>query len=114
MADRNSQTIAKEFIEENNYGSIITVIMVIGIMIQVMKILQSCNTENSENLYGVMKKNTASPSWFTKLRLKKILKRNLPKEVYKQYNNKLISDLLLYSQNMTEADFSRLETEAFK
>jgi len=112
MADRNSQTIAKEFIDNNNYGSVITIIMVIGIIIQVMKVLESCNTKEPEGLYGLMKKSTSNPGWFTKMRLKKILRQNLPKQVYKEYNQKLISDLISYSQEMTESDFSCLMEEA--
>ena len=112
MADRNSKTIAQEFIDNNNYGSVITIIMIIGIIIQVMKLLESCNTKEPESLYGIMRKNTAQPGWFTKMRLKKILRQKLPKEVYKEYSNKLMSDLLAYSQTIEESDFNCLMEEA--
>lgn len=114
MANRNSQTIAKEFINNNNYGSIITIIMVIGIMVQIIRVLESCNTSKSDSLYGIMKKNTSNAGWsfFTKLRIKKILRQNVPQKVYQEYGKQLTEDLLNYSKTINESDFNCLITEA--
>lgn len=113
MANRNSETIAKDFIKNNGYGSIITIIMVIGIMIQIMKVLQNCNTaKNQDKMYGQMQILGKKRSWWTQYRIKKILRQNLPNTVYTEYRDKLTSDLLNYSECMSKSDFSCLSKKA--
>lgn len=113
MANRNSETIAKDFIKNNDYGSIITIIMVVGIMIQIMKVLQNCNTANNqEKTFGQMRVLGSKRSWWTQYRVKKILRQNLPNTVYNEYKDKLITDLLNYSECMSKSDFICLSKKA--
>lgn len=103
------KTIAEKVLKQakipNNekFGSIIAILMVISIVLTVVRILQECNknkTKNmtEENKYAVYAENIRSYSkkrgWFTRLRIKRIVKKELTQDEYNQYGIKLTEALL--------------------
>ena len=91
--------------KENNYGfAIITILMIISIVLTCVRVLQECNknklTEKSTaqdkySLYAEEIKTFSSRrGWFTKMRLKKLLRREMDKEDYEKYSFAVLNALL--------------------
>jgi len=89
--------------EEEQFGSIIAILMIISIILTLIRVLQECNknklsadcTEQDKySLYAEEIKNySIRKGWFTKLRIKKVLRQNMSKEQYAKYSMRLMSTL---------------------
>lgn len=104
--------------EDEKFGSVIAILMVISIILTLIRILQECNKNKlSENctaqdkysLYGEEIKNySIRKGWFTKLRIKKVLRNNMSKEQYSKYSMRLISALLDNGENLKDDEVMAL------
>jgi hypothetical protein len=107
--------------EEENFGSIIAILMIISITITLIRVIQECNknkvSENmtSKDIYNLYGQEIRSYSlrrgWFTKLRIKKILRRKMSKEQYNKYSLKLVNAILDVGENLKDDEVITL-TEA--
>ena len=98
--------------EEENFGSIIAILMIISIAITLVRVIQECNknkvSENMTskdvcNLYGQeIRSYSLRRGWFTKLRIKKILRRKMSKEQYNKYSLKLVNAILDVGENLKD------------
>ncbi len=95
------------------FGSVIAILMVISIILTVIRVLQECNKsktsnmtmENKGNLYcQEIKLFSKKRGWFTRLRIRKILKAKLNKEDYQKYAIKLTESLMDVGENITEEE----------
>jgi hypothetical protein len=120
MADNEKlKTIAIKVLEKSNipkedsYGfAIVTILMIISIILTCIRILQECNknklsassTESDKyNLYGEQLKTFSTKrGWFTKMRIKKILRREMTKEDYEKYSFAILSALLDTGEVLTD------------
>tara|TARA_R110002074_G_scaffold75089_3_gene171839 strand:- start:1341 stop:1727 length:387 start_codon:yes stop_codon:yes gene_type:complete len=92
------------------FGSVIVVIMLIGIFLTLIRVIQDCNKAELKMLTNTEQKCTAYAShiralsirrgWYTKMRLKKILRRNMPREDYKQHGSVLCEKILDAASNL--------------
>ena len=92
------------------FGSVIVVIMLIGVFLTLIRVIQDCNKAELKMLTNTEQKCTAYAShirtlsirrgWYTKMRLKKILRRNMPKEDYKQHGGVLCEKILDAASNL--------------
>lgn len=89
--------------DNKNFGAIITILMVISIILTVIRILQECHKNKTTNFCAKDKneficneiKNTAiKRSWFTKMMIKKAIRKELPRETYKEYGIQLMNAIL--------------------
>lgn len=110
--------IAKKVLEDANipddqmFGSVIAILMVISIILTLVRVIQECNnnklamldSEDSKyQLYGSeMRSYSKKRGWFTKMRIKKVLRNSLNKEDYKQYGNVLCSAILDTGEILTD------------
>ncbi len=104
--------------EDEKFGSVIAILMVISIILTLIRILQECNKNKlSENctaqdkysLYGEEIKNySIRKGWFTKLRIKKVLRNNMSKEQYAKYSMRLMSALLDNGENLKDDEIMAL------
>jgi hypothetical protein len=105
--------------EEENFGSIIAILMIISIAITLIRVIQECNknkisddTMTSEdicNLYGQeIRSYSLRRGWFTKLRIKKILRRKMSKEQYNKYSLKLVNAILDVGENLKDDEVTTL------
>jgi len=101
--------------KEDNYGfAIVTVLMIISIILTCIRILQECNknklstssTESDKyNLYGEQLKTFSTKrGWFTKMRIKKILRREMTREDYEKYSFAILSALLDTGEVLTDEE----------
>jgi hypothetical protein len=104
--------------EEEQFGSIIAILMIISIILTLIRVLQECNknklssdctSQDKYSLYGQEIKNySIRKGWFTKLRIKKVLRQNMSKEQYSKYSMKLISALLDNGENLKDDEIVAL------
>jgi len=104
--------------EEEEFGSIIAILMIISIILTLIRVLQECNknklssdctAQDKYSLYGEEIKNySIRKGWFTKLRIKKVLRQNMSKEQYSKYSMKLISSLLDNGENLKDDEIMAL------
>lgn len=105
--------------KDDNYGfAVVTILMVISIILTCIRILQECNksklnTQSSLNdkteIYGEQLKTFSQRrGWFTKMRIKKILRREMKKEDYEKYALGIINGMLDIGETLTEDEIRTL------
>jgi hypothetical protein len=91
--------------KEDNYGfALVTILMIISIILTCVRILQECNKskirelstdQDKYALYGEQLKTfSENRGWFTKMRIKKILRREMNREDYEKYSFAILNALL--------------------
>ena len=90
--------------ETETFGSVMAVLMIISIILTVIRIIQECNkTKLSNNitahdkyeLYGAeMRYFAMKRGWFTKMRLKRLIKQQMSKEQFEKYGLSLLAAML--------------------
>ena len=114
-----SKVLAKAKIpEDEKFGSVIAILMIISIILTVIRVLQECNknklsttctAEDKNTLYGTeIKEYSKRRGWFTKMRIKKILRRELDQEKYEKYSLALTNALLDTGENLNQEEISCL------
>lgn len=99
--------------KEDNYGfAVITILMIISIVLTCIRVLQECNknklTEQStaQDKYDMYAEQirtfSARRGWFTKMRLKKLLRREMSKENYEKYSFAILNALLETGEVLTD------------
>jgi len=119
------KTIAIKILEkstvpkEDKYGfAIVTILMIISIILTCVRILQECNknklsaqstAQDKCSLYGEQLKSFSERrGWFTKMRIKKILRREMKKEDYEKYSIAILGALLDTGEVLTEDEVATL------
>tara|TARA_A100001201_G_scaffold4631_1_gene9105 strand:- start:869 stop:1255 length:387 start_codon:yes stop_codon:yes gene_type:complete len=92
------------------FGSVLVIIMLVGIFINLIRVIQECNKPELKMLNNTEQKCTAYSShiktlsmrrgWYTKMRLKKILRQNMPREEYKKHGSVLCEKILDAASNL--------------
>ncbi|NBU33462.1 hypothetical protein EB077_06635 [bacterium] len=101
------------------YGfAIITVLMIISIMLTCIRIIQECNknkiskdftAQEKYKLYGEeIKTYSERRGWFTKMRIKKVLRREMKPDDYNKYSMSILASLLDTGENLTEEELQTL------
>lgn len=100
--------------KKDNFGFVITVLMVISIILTLIRIMQECNksklklsSSNNEkyNFYtGEIKSLTSKRSWFTKMMVKKAIRKQIGKDNYKEYGYDLMNAIFKTGENLTEEE----------
>jgi hypothetical protein len=126
MADNEKlKSIAVKVLEksnvpkEDNYGfAIVTILMIISIILTCVRILQECNknkltsqstAEDKFSMYGEQLHTFSQRrGWFTKMRIKKILRREMKKEDYEKYSLSILNALLEKGETLTDDEISTL------
>lgn len=108
--------------EEENFGSVIAILMIISIILTLVRVLQECNknklsqestAQDKYHLYGTeMKQYSSRRGWFTKMRIKKILRQKMSREQYNKYSLPLLEALLSTGENLTDDDVVTLVENA--
>lgn len=100
-----------------NFGSVIAVLMVISIILTTIRVLQECNKNKTKDMTSLVKTSIYSEEiktysrkrgWFTRLRIKKIIKNHLSTEDYNKYGIKLTEALMDVGENITDDETSTL------
>jgi len=103
--------------KDEKFGSVLIAIMVIGIIVNVIRVIQECE-EDKKNLYnkteyaGFIKNRIIEisnrRSFMITMKLKRILRKNLDKEVYDKYKTQLVNGLFKTGTELTENEIYTL------
>ena len=104
--------------EQENFGSIIAILIVISIILTLVRVLQECNknkltgdytAQDKYDLYGAeMREYSFRRGWFTKMRIKKLLRRELPRDQYEKYSLKLVNAILDTGESLQDDEIVTL------
>lgn len=96
----------------------ITILMMISVILTLIRILQECNKNKIHSgcsdkdkylLYGQqIKEFSLARGWFTKMRMKKILRREMKQEDYEKYSLSIINALLDKGETLTDDEIQTL------
>jgi hypothetical protein len=116
--DQKLKVIAQKVINnaglsnDEKFGSVMAILMMISIILTVIRVLQECNKNKANklptaqekySLYGEdIRTFSKQRGWFTKMRIKKIIRRELSKEDYETYSIALLGALLNIGETVTD------------
>lgn len=102
---------------DENFGFVVTVLMVISIILTVVRIIQECNKSKFKSFsqrekyvfFGEQAKALSiKRSWFTKMTIKKVIRKAMSKENYRTYGYDLMNAILDTGANLTEDEIKTL------
>lgn len=112
------KVLAKANIQpDEKFGSVIAILMIVSIILSAIRILQECNKSKLStlkfrekcNVYGSqIKEISMRRGWFTKLRIKKLIRRELESSDYKKYGASLTEAILDIGESVTEDEIKCL------
>lgn len=95
-----------------------TILLIISVILTCVRILQECNknklnqdcsSQDKYSLYGEqLREFSVRRGWFTKMRIKKILRREMKQEDYERYSLSIVNALLDNGETLTEEDIKTL------
>lgn len=95
-----------------------TILMIISVILTCIRILQECNknklnkdctTQDKYVLYGEqVKEYSLRKGWFTKMRIKKILRREMKPDDYNKYSLSITNSLLDNGETLTDEELQTL------
>jgi hypothetical protein len=130
MADNDKlKAIAIKILEKSTvpkdevYGfAIVTILMIISIILTCVRILQECNknklsvsstAQDKYSMYGEQLHTFSERrGWFTKMRIKKILRREMNREDYEKYSLSILNALLETGEVLTDDEIQTLVENA--
>ena len=93
---------------EEKFGSVIMILMMVSIILTTMRVLQECNKNNKQDKILVYKQHIKEicerRGWFSKMKLRKILRRELNQEDYKLYARSLTQAIFDKGENITDEE----------
>jgi hypothetical protein len=108
--------------EEETFGSVMAILMIISITLTLIRVMQECNKtklsttsskEDKVSLYGTeLRHYSIGKGWFTKMRIKKIIRQKMSKEQYNMYGASLLNALLSTGETLTDEEVSTLVENA--
>lgn len=108
-------------VNDQKFGSVIAILMIISLILTSVRILQECNKKRTENMtfeekcsaYGEeIKEFSSKRGWFTRLRIKRLLKKEMNTEDYSKYGLRLIESILNIGETLTEEEIKTLVENA--
>lgn len=119
MNDQRLREIANNIIkaagldQEEKFGSVLIILTMISIILSCIRVIQECNknkssfsdTKAKSEFYGdQIKSLSVGRGWFTKMRIKKVIRKELDPEDYRKYGSQIMEALLNYGENITEEE----------
>lgn len=102
----------KQDLPQDKFGSVIMIIMMIAILVNVIRVIQECNKHSQIDKNLLYKQHIRELSsrrgWFTKMKLRKLIRRELKPEDYKEYGWNLVNAILDKGESITDEEVSTL------
>lgn len=103
--------------DPDKFGAIITILMIISIILTVIRVIQECNksklsafTGRDRNEYFAqqIKQTAIRRTWFTKMMLKKAIRKELGREAYREYGIDLMNAILNTGEQLKDDELYTL------
>lgn len=113
------EAIGKKILEKTSikpdqkFGSVIALLMVISICFTAIRVIQECNKNKTKTLHGndlssfyqeQFRSIGLRKSWYTSLKLKKIIRQKMNAIDYQKYKNELKDAILEVSVNLSKKE----------
>lgn len=121
IAEKVINQIPNKEQDPEKFGSVIIILTVISIILTLIRVWQECNKsklsildKNQKQVYfGEDVKNLSiRKSWFTKMTVKKAVRKELSKEDYKQYGSDLVNAIFNTATNLNKNEIQTLAEAA--
>lgn len=103
-----SEILSSQDLPKDKFGSILMILMMAAILVNVIRVLQECgymaNCDKTEFYKNKIIDLSKRKGWFTKMRLKRILRKELSKEDYKLYSKSLMNAMLKKGEHITDEE----------
>jgi hypothetical protein len=106
---------------EEKFGSVLAILMIISLILTSIRILQECNKKRTQDMtldekcvaYGEEIRDFSSKrGWFTRMRVKRLLKREMDREDYEKYGLTLLESILNIGEKLTDDEVKTLVENA--
>lgn len=103
--------------QDQKFGSVLAILMIIGIIVNVIRAVQECEKNKTENFsfedyakyyQSKFKYLSLRRSWYTSMRIKKIIRQKLSIEDCKKYKKEIHDAILETAINLSEKETSIL------
>lgn len=103
--------------EPEKFGSIIMILMVVSIILTIIRVLQECNKTSTALMSSAEKQNFFSQevrllslrrTWFTKMTIRKAIRKELSREDYKDYGVSMTYAILETGENLRDEEVQTL------
>jgi len=115
MEDLAIDVLGRQDLPQDKFGSVIMIIMMVAILVNVIRVIQECNKNSKLDKVLLYKQHIRELSdrrgWFTKMKLRKLIRRELKSEDYKEYGWQLVDAILEKGASITDEEvLTLLET----
>jgi len=113
LSNLAQKIITKANIKNENYGfDPITIIIVIGVILSLIRVIQECRSKRRKNdkmsealdLRHTIVNLSIKDNWLNNYRVNKILKQHLSKQQYKQYGVSLKNAIMEVGKNLNDEE----------
>lgn len=94
--------------QDENFGSIVLTIVIIGVILNLIRVIQECNKNDDSKFVGRTKRLCSNRGWFTKMRIKKVIRQEIGMANYKAYGNSIMESILETGDELTEEQLLEL------
>jgi len=115
MEDLAIDVLGRQDLPQDKFGSVIMIIMMVAILVNVIRVIQECNKNSKLDKVLLYKQHIRELSdrrgWFTKMKLRKLIRRELKPDDYKEYGWRLVDAILEKGASITDEEvLTLLET----
>jgi hypothetical protein len=115
MEDLAIDVLGRQDLPQDKFGSVIMIIMMVAILVNVIRVIQECNKNSKLDKVLLYKQHIRELSdrrgWFTKMKLRKLIRRELKPDDYKEYGWQLVDAILEKGASITDEEvLTLLET----
>lgn len=113
IADRVIAKVQVEDVDKERFGSVIIILTIISIILTLVRVIQECdkskirlfNKQDKCEYFSQQIKNISiRRSWFTKMMVKKALRKELDRYDYRQYGASLTNAILDVGENLSQKE----------
>jgi len=103
-----SDILGKQNLPQDKFGSVIMIIMMVAILVNIIRVIQECNKNNKVDKALLYKQHIRELSerrgWFTKMKLRKLIRRELKPSDYREYGWQLVDAILDKGEKVTDEE----------
>jgi len=104
--------LSTQDLPQDKFGSVIMIIMMVAILVNVIRVIQECNKNKTQDKVLLYRQHIQEicthRGWFARMRLRKIMRRELKPEDYKSYSGSLTKAIFDKGERITEDEVKTL------
>lgn len=95
--------------QDNQFGSVILTIMLIGIILNLVRIVQHCDkNQTNKDCACKIKSICDRNSWYTVMRIRKTIRQSIGRDEYRRYGKSIVKSIMETGNELTEEKLTEL------